>query len=132
MGSTFRLVKLLEGDPEPFAIMYTIGNLLGLFSTCFLYGPLAQMKKMFASTRLIATIVYVLLMFLTLFFALYPHEIRGRLVLLILCIFFQFLALIWYTLSYIPYARQAITYCLKQHCCSSCGGSSSGEESLWA
>eukprot|EP00981_Chlorochromonas_danica_P005226 scaffold1046_cov162-Ochromonas_danica.AAC.56 len=57
MGSTFRLVKLLEGDPEPFAIMYTIGNLLGLFSTCFLYGPLAQMKKMFASTSIVVLLV---------------------------------------------------------------------------
>jgi len=51
MGSTFRLVKLLKGDPEPFAVMYTIGNLLGLFSTCFLYGPTSQVKKMFATTR---------------------------------------------------------------------------------
>ena len=51
MGSTFRLIKLLEGDPEPFAIMYTIGNVIGLCSTCFLYGPWSQMKKMFAPTR---------------------------------------------------------------------------------
>jgi hypothetical protein len=51
MGSTFRLVKLLEGHPDSFAIMYTAGNLLGIFSTCFLYGPLSQVKKMFSSTR---------------------------------------------------------------------------------
>jgi hypothetical protein len=51
MGSTFRLIKLMEGDPEPFAVMYTIGNVLGLCSTCFLYGPWAQMKQMFAPTR---------------------------------------------------------------------------------
>ena len=35
MGSTFRLMKLIEGDPEPFATMYTIGNIVGLMSTCF-------------------------------------------------------------------------------------------------
>jgi hypothetical protein len=51
MGSTFRLIKLVEGDPEPFAIMYTVGNVLGICSTCFLYGPVSQMKQMFASTR---------------------------------------------------------------------------------
>ena len=51
MGSTFRLIKLLEGDPEPFAVMYTIGNILGICSTCFLYGPMSQVKQMFAATR---------------------------------------------------------------------------------
>ena len=52
MGSTFRLMKLIEGDPEPFATMYTIGNIVGLMSTCFLYGPVSQVKQMFAPTRL--------------------------------------------------------------------------------
>lgn len=51
MGSTVRLVSLLKGDPEPFATMYTIGNVLGIASTCFLFGPLTQFKKMFAPTR---------------------------------------------------------------------------------
>jgi hypothetical protein len=51
MGSTFRLIRLLEGDPTPFAVLYTAGNLLGICSTCFLYGPLQQVKKMCASTR---------------------------------------------------------------------------------
>lgn len=51
MGSTLRLVQLIEGNPEPFAIMYTIGNVLGISSSCFLFGPWAQMKKMFAPIR---------------------------------------------------------------------------------
>lgn len=51
MGSTIRLIQLMKGDPEPFATMYTIGNIVGLFSTCFLYGPVSQVKQMFAPTR---------------------------------------------------------------------------------
>ena len=51
MGSTFRLVQLLKGDPTPFAVLYTLGNIIGICSTCFFYGPWSQMKKMFASTR---------------------------------------------------------------------------------
>ncbi|EMP25172.1 Vesicle transport protein SFT2A, partial [Chelonia mydas] len=40
-----------------FAVFYTIGNIAALASTCFLMGPVKQLKKMFESTRLIATIV---------------------------------------------------------------------------
>jgi hypothetical protein len=70
--------------------------------------------------RLIATLLYLLFMGLTLFLAFYPEEIPGRLILLVFAIFFQFLALIWYTLSYIPYAREMLTWCLGRYCCSSC------------
>lgn len=52
LGSTVRIVELLKGNPEPFAIMYTLGNVLGVCSTCFIYGPWSQAKKMFAPTRL--------------------------------------------------------------------------------
>jgi hypothetical protein len=38
LGSTARLVDLVEGQPDDFAIMYTIGNVIGLCSSCFLYG----------------------------------------------------------------------------------------------
>ncbi len=51
MGSTFRLVQLVKGNPVPFAVMYTLGNIIGLASTCFLYGPWKQIKQMFAQTR---------------------------------------------------------------------------------
>ena len=36
-------------------------------STCFLYGPLAQAKSMFATTRMITTVIYFTLMGTTLF-----------------------------------------------------------------
>uniref|UniRef100_A0A3Q2XY68 Vesicle transport protein n=1 Tax=Hippocampus comes TaxID=109280 RepID=A0A3Q2XY68_HIPCM len=40
-----------------FAVFYTLGNVAALASTCFLMGPLKQLKRMFEPTRLIATIV---------------------------------------------------------------------------
>eukprot|EP01032_Pedospumella_encystans_P032166 gene32166-36312_t len=98
MGSTFRLIKLMEGDPEPFATMYTIGNIVGLFSTCFLYGPVSQVKQMFAPTRLVATAVYLFFMATTLLLAFYPEYIPVRVMWLLISIFFQFLALVWYNL----------------------------------
>lgn len=56
-------------------------------------------------------------MVLTLFLAFYPNTIPFRLVWLVFSIFFQFLALVWYTLSYIPFARQIAFQCLKKSCC---------------
>ncbi|XP_060781438.1 vesicle transport protein SFT2A isoform X1 [Neoarius graeffei] len=40
-----------------FAVFYTLGNLAALASTCFLMGPVKQLKRMFEPTRLIATCV---------------------------------------------------------------------------
>jgi hypothetical protein len=53
-----------------FAVFYTLGNILSMASTCFLMGPVNQIKKMFASTRAIATILVVVSFILTLLAAL--------------------------------------------------------------
>ncbi|KAL6420878.1 hypothetical protein ACFW04_011121 [Cataglyphis niger] len=67
-------------------------------------GPFNQFKKMFASTRLIATILVFTSVTLTLVAALYLHN-PG---LALLFIIIQSLAMTWYSLSYIPYARDAV------------------------
>ncbi|XP_012526790.2 vesicle transport protein SFT2A isoform X4 [Monomorium pharaonis] len=72
--------------------------------TCFLMGPFNQFKKMFASTRIIATILVFVSIGLTLFAALHLHN-PG---LALLFIIIQSLAMTWYSLSYIPYARDAV------------------------
>ncbi|XP_035809412.1 vesicle transport protein SFT2A isoform X2 [Amphiprion ocellaris] len=76
-----------------FAVFYTLGNIAALASTCFLMGPLKQLKRMFEKTRLIATIVMLLCLVLT------------------LCAAFWFLAMTWYSISYIPFARDAVMKC---------------------
>ncbi|CAH1800158.1 unnamed protein product [Owenia fusiformis] len=92
-----------------FAILYTIGNVVGLCSTCFLMGPLKQIKKMFQETRLIATILVFVMMALTLCAALWWHI---PILAIIFCIL-QFLALTWYAISYIPFARDAVKKCFE-------------------
>ncbi|XP_044935994.1 vesicle transport protein SFT2A isoform X2 [Mustela lutreola] len=47
----------LPGGIKLFAVFYTFGNLAALASTCFLMGPVKQLKKMFETTRLLATII---------------------------------------------------------------------------
>ncbi|CAH1408354.1 unnamed protein product [Nezara viridula] len=87
-----------------FVIFYTIGNVVSMMSTCFLMGPIKQFKRMFAETRLIATILVLVMMGLTLFAALYFHKAAMSLFFMIL----QWLAMTWYSLSYIPYARDGV------------------------
>uniref|UniRef100_A0A8C0P9G1 Vesicle transport protein n=1 Tax=Canis lupus familiaris TaxID=9615 RepID=A0A8C0P9G1_CANLF len=85
-----------------FAVFYTFGNIASIGSTVFLMGPMKQLKRMFEPTRLIATIMVLLCFALTLCSAFWWH-IKG--LALIFCIL-QSLALTWYSLSFIPYARR--------------------------
>ncbi|MBN3281299.1 SFT2A protein, partial [Polyodon spathula] len=101
----------LPSGPKLFAVFYTIGNLAALLSTCFLMGPVKQIKRMFEPTRLIATIVMLLCLVLTLC-AVFWWQKKGLAI--IFCIL-QFLAMTWYSLSYIPFARDAI-----MKCCTTC------------
>ncbi|XP_034040125.1 vesicle transport protein SFT2A [Thalassophryne amazonica] len=90
-----------------FATFYTLGNIAALGSTCFLMGPLKQLKRMFDPTRLIATIVMLLCLVLTLCAVFW----WGKKGLAILFCILQFLAMSWYGISYIPFARDAVIKC---------------------
>lgn len=87
-----------------FAVLYTFGNVLSMASTCFLMGPFKQIRKMFAETRWIATTVVIVSFALTLVSAIVLHKAG----LALLCIIVQSLAMTWYSLSYIPWARDAV------------------------
>uniref|UniRef100_A0AAY5K9Q5 Vesicle transport protein n=1 Tax=Esox lucius TaxID=8010 RepID=A0AAY5K9Q5_ESOLU len=82
----------LPNGTKLFAVFYTLGNLAALSSTCFLMGPLKQLKRMFEPTRLIATLVMLW---------------NKKPLAIIFCIL-QFLAMTWYSISYIPFARDAV------------------------
>lgn len=87
-----------------FALFYSIGNITSMASTCFLMGPWKQLKKMFNSTRILATITALLFLVLTLVSAL----VLKKTGLTFVCCTIQFLAMTWYSLSYIPYGRDAV------------------------
>lgn len=116
-GSFFRLVELIKGNPKPFAVCYSIGNIVAICSSFFLSGPWNQAKKMFAPTRIIATLIYLAAIAATLFCAYYPGDLPGRAGLIILLIIVQFFALLWYMLSFIPYAREFLTETCRRMCC---------------
>ncbi|KAJ1456120.1 hypothetical protein M885DRAFT_420907, partial [Pelagophyceae sp. CCMP2097] len=133
IGAATRLGELVGGDPGPFAIIYSIANVVALCASLFLSGPYAQLKTMrvaafpkcvsrarrFGAYRIVATCVYLDAIAATLFFAFFEGlDASARVGLIVACIFVQWLALLWYEyqLSFIPYAREYVASCAADAC----------------
>ncbi|VFQ73042.1 unnamed protein product [Cuscuta campestris] len=91
--------------PIKFALLFSFGNFLAVGSTTFLIGPRKQIRMMFDTVRVFATVIYVTCVVLTLVCALLFHSM----ILSIVAIICEVLALIWYGLSYIPLARRMVS-----------------------
>ena len=115
LGSTFRLARLMGGHPGPFAIAFTIGNILSLASSMFFVGPCKQVQTMCHKKRRISALLYLIFMTTTLILC-FSTSIRHRMPLIVLSVICQFLALIWYTLSFVPYGRHIVLGCCKRMC----------------
>ncbi|GET85813.1 hypothetical protein, conserved [Leishmania tarentolae] len=98
-------VTVFLGDYIFFGVLFTLGSIMCLGSTLFLAGPIRQFKSMFNEGRWIASTVYIITMVLTLLCATLLHS---GLLTILMCII-QLTALAWYILSYIPFARDAVT-----------------------
>ena len=105
------------GDKK-FAILYSVGIILALLSSFFLWGPMRQLKSMFKKTRVVATIMLLVILIFTLVFALalYDEDKKGHKIIILLCVVLEYCALFWYTLSYIPFARTLFKKCCKCLC----------------
>eukprot|EP00736_Rhodelphis_marinus_P010886 Rmarinus@m.14042 len=102
-------LMLFSGSIAAFAIIYTLGNIVSLFSSMFLSGPWKHVKAMFERTRLTATCIYLAMMGITLFLGIaQPVDAGAGVLLILIACAIQYLALAWYTLSFIPYARKFI------------------------
>lgn len=109
------VIAMSTGNVRSFAILYAAGNVVAMSAMLFLVGPMRQLKSMFASGRIIATVVFLAMIAVTLVVAFQTSNV----ILVILCIFIQFLAGMWYSLSYIPFARQMVL----SVCCPAMAGS---------
>lgn len=107
-------LALAKGDIPSFACLYTIGNVISICSTGFVWGPTRQCKKMFHKTRAIATTIYLLCILSTLLLATVDvgMEKPVKFGVFSFLIVLQWFALCWYCLSYIPYARQIVKNCV--------------------
>lgn len=79
---------------------------LASLSLSLFAGPKAQLKAMLHSNRRIATLLYLGTLGATLGIAFgLPNDAPGKTIGIFACVILQFCALVWYTLSYIPFAR---------------------------
>lgn len=91
--------------PIKFALLFTFGNILAIGSTTFLIGPMQQLSMMMDPVRAYATSMYVGCVVLALICALWIHSK----ILTLLAIICEICALVWYSLSYIPFARRMVS-----------------------
>ncbi|CAL9122347.1 uncharacterized protein LOC135596047 [Musa acuminata AAA Group] len=113
VGLAFMLLSLIVFyKPIKFAIMFTFGNLLAVGSTAFLIGPVQQARMMLDPVRIYATAVYVGSVILALICALWIHSK----VLTLIAIISEICALVWYSLSYVPFARRMVSELLISCC----------------
>eukprot|EP01123_Difflugia_compressa_P011967 TRINITY_DN4964_c0_g2_i1.p1 TRINITY_DN4964_c0_g2~~TRINITY_DN4964_c0_g2_i1.p1 ORF type:complete len:125 (+),score=21.83 TRINITY_DN4964_c0_g2_i1:2-376(+) len=101
-------ILLVFGDIKNFAILYSIGNVITITSTCFLMGPMKQLKSMVETSRIVSTIIFFVALGATLAVALILGERPGTWILVLLCVIIQWLAFTWYSISYIPFAQTCV------------------------
>jgi len=112
-GSFMRLKHLFTGNPVPIVVNVTMGNIITLCGTCFLTGPQSQLSKMFHKSRKLASAFYLGSLGVTLLLLMLPHFPTKNLMLFLLMLG-QYVAITWYCLSYIPFARQFVkNICLR-------------------
>ncbi|MQL77219.1 hypothetical protein Taro_009624 [Colocasia esculenta] len=99
------LSLLVFFNPVKFGVVFTLGNLFALGSTAFLIGPKRQVVMMLDPVRIYATAIYLASLIIALFCAFY---VRNKL-LTLLAVILEFGALVWYSLSYVPFARAMVT-----------------------
>ncbi|KAF5790507.1 putative vesicle transport protein, Got1/SFT2 [Helianthus annuus] len=99
------LSMIVFAIPIKFAVLFTFGNMLAVGSTTFLMGPARQLQMMFDPVRIYATSIYIGFVVLALICALWIHS-KLLTMIAILC---EICALIWYSLSYIPFARSIVS-----------------------
>ena len=111
-------VFVWTGNFTGFGVAYSTGNLLAIASTFFIMGPRTQCRNMFHKNRAVASCVYLGALVATVAVA---FTIKNGI--LVLCLVgVQAAALLWYSLSYIPFARQLVTRAVKNLCASGASG----------
>jgi Got1/Sft2-like family len=94
--------QLVIGHPLKFALLYSLGNITSLLSTLFLVGPQSQWERMKSPSRRAATLIYLSSLTATLLLCVEAPEQTLLVVAAVLC---QWLSLLWYSLSFIPFGQ---------------------------
>lgn len=99
-----------------FLLFYCLQTSLVPYCSCLLYhclfliySHLFTYRNMFHETRRHTTIVYICTLVLSLVFCFVPmSDHKLKLCILVFLVMIQFFALLWYCLTYIPFARRTV------------------------
>jgi len=103
-----------KGRMIRFGVFYSIGNLISLFGTAFLVGPVRQFKNMKDPARLITTIIFMVSLVGTLVVAFTVQNDHLQRLLILVFILAQSISYFWYSLSYIPCGQSVFKKCCEQ------------------
>ena len=109
ISSISQLTTLALGGQRWFAFWYTSGNCVCLSSTFFLMGPKKQCENMMKPQRKCTSLILFSSMITCLIMA---FAGVSKLIVLV-AIAIQFMALIWYVLSYVPGGQRMCSGCIK-------------------
>ena len=83
--------------------------MLAIVGSLFLSGPKTQCRKMFDKTRIVATVLYFSSIVATVFCCYYKGiPDKARVGVIVMCVVVQWTAMLWYTISFIPFARDYV------------------------
>ena len=110
ISSFTSLTSLLLGNPVPFAVKYTAGNILAMGASTFVVGPARQCQTMFSAERRLISAAYVASLSLTLICVFRLHSQLFTMFSLSI----QLIAMSCYTLSYIPFGQSIMRRSLRR------------------
>ena len=111
IGSFSQFISaILQRDPMHFSLIYSLGNVLALIGLFFLVGVQDQLNMITHQNRRTVSIVYFGSMALCLVLPFVMQNAVGRVLVGVLVVV-QMGAYWWYTLSYLPWARECVRGC---------------------
>jgi len=117
-GLAVSFLPMLLLNPRKFSLLFTLGSVFTLSSFSFLWGPYSHMVHLFQRERLPFTLTYLSSLAATLYFAM---GLQSALLTTVAAAL-QVIALVWFTVSYIPGGQTGLKFFSKL-CCGFCKGS---------
>uniref|UniRef100_A0A0A9YEY9 Vesicle transport protein n=1 Tax=Lygus hesperus TaxID=30085 RepID=A0A0A9YEY9_LYGHE len=94
----------IKRKPYQFAILYTLGNIIAIASSAFLWDPWYQLRCMFKPPRVYSSVVYISCIIITIVVV----STKPKAAAVVVLVLIQSLAGLWFTVAAIPFAQTAI------------------------
>lgn len=91
-------------DVKTYAIVFSMCQVLNIAASCFLSTPKGHLKAMKKKHRIIPSVLYILMIILTIVIAV-ATQIKG---LVLLCVILLTICYYWYTISFIPFGTKIL------------------------